>query len=344
MIQVLSRISLTMESIHMDIGIPTIIVLQSQTNWSEINRAMTQPRPSLSFLRFSDGAFEDFERKNMDALNEAEVMTNAFPLIRSNADIPSAINRPFGNLKQLTDGTIVDAQPDFYYGASSQQLAPQIREELNSYLIPSANSNAPILPNNFIEGMGPGGTAVVVKRQACYDGALGARAMHTLQSYGQPEPVYDNNAYTIASTYSDGTLKMYTTHLTQPSNSGNLPEYHMNKLNGWEVTGNPDTFRQGVSAFRNVRDWAKKKRDEFIETANKRISISSADTSFESSGSSEPSISTNRVPAADSDSSADKLALNDRLNGQRSGKRHGGEESERSRREYRPSRRDRPRG
>ena len=39
--------------------------------------------------------------------------------------------------------------------------------------------------------MGPGGTAVVVKRQACYDGALGARAMHTLQSYGQPEPVYE---------------------------------------------------------------------------------------------------------------------------------------------------------
>jgi hypothetical protein len=68
-------------------------------NWSEINRAMTQPRPSLSFSRFSDGAFEDFERKNMDALNEAEVMTNAFPLIRGNVDIPSATNRPFGNLK-----------------------------------------------------------------------------------------------------------------------------------------------------------------------------------------------------------------------------------------------------
>jgi hypothetical protein len=32
-------------------------------------------------------------------------------------------------------------------------------------------------------------------RQACYDGALGARGIHSLQSFGTSKPVYDNNAY-----------------------------------------------------------------------------------------------------------------------------------------------------
>lgn len=41
----------------------------------------------------------------------------------------------------------------------------------------------------------------IVKNQACYDGALGARSMHNLQSYGEQERIYDDN---------DGTLKIYT--------------------------------------------------------------------------------------------------------------------------------------
>lgn len=56
---------------------------------------------------------------------------------------------------------------------------------------------------------------------------------------------YDNNAYTITSTYHGGTgaLKLYSTHLT-PSMSPGIPiEYRMTQLNGWDMTGNPDTFR-----------------------------------------------------------------------------------------------------
>ncbi|KND92310.1 hypothetical protein TOPH_02916, partial [Tolypocladium ophioglossoides CBS 100239] len=50
-----------------------------------------------------------------------------------------------------------------------------------------------------IEGevKGPDGSLAVATRQACYDGALGARGIHSLQSYKQLEPQYDNNAYTI---------------------------------------------------------------------------------------------------------------------------------------------------
>ena len=58
-----------------------------------------------------------------------------------------------------------------------------------------------VLPNYFLEAKAPKGGADVVKQQACYDGALGARAMHQLQSYREDQPVFDGDAYTLVSTY-----------------------------------------------------------------------------------------------------------------------------------------------
>jgi hypothetical protein len=40
------------------------------------------------------------------------------------------------------------------------------------------------------------------------------------------------------------------------------------------MTGNLNTFRQGATAYRNARDWAKKQRDEAIKGANKRANDS----------------------------------------------------------------------
>lgn len=278
-------------------------------NWDDIQQRLAQPRPSLSPSRFSDGAFERFVDKNTEALNEPEVMTNAFPIIRGDSNIPSGINRMFGNLAPLTDGTIVDPQPDFYYGAHPQQLDPSVRTQLSSYVVPSTNPNAPIAANNFTEGKGPGGTAAVVKRQVLQDGAVGARTMNYLQSYGEPQRIYDNNAYTITSSYSGGLLQVYTTHPTPPANPGGQPEYHMNEINGWYMTGNPDTFHQGATAYRNARDWTKEKRDEFIEAANERARTLPQDMSFDSSGYSDPSTSTRRAPSPESETSEDELAL-----------------------------------
>jgi hypothetical protein len=302
---------------------------------------MTQPRPSLSPSRFSDGAFEAFVDQTIRALNEKGISGPPFQTLVGNDYTPNDL--PFGNLAPLTDGTIVNAQPDYYEGARPEQLDRRIRNELGPYIVPSTNHCAPIAPNFFTEGKGPDGSRAVVKRQSCYDGAVGARAMQHLQSYGEPEPVYDNNAYTITSTFDGEHLHMYTTHPTQPANPGDPPEYHMNQLNGWTVTGNSEAFRQGATAYRNARDWAKEKRDEFIETANGRVTNLPQDMSFESSGYSEPSTSTNRAIVLESDTSADELALDhETTTPQRSGKRLRRGEPERYRREYRSGRRGRP--
>jgi hypothetical protein len=113
------------------------------------------------------------------------------------------------------------------------------------------------------------------------------------------------------------------------------------QLGGWTMTHNPETFRQGTTAYRNARDWAKEKRDEFIETANKRAANPFQNMSFESSGYSEPSISTNMTTVLESDTSADELALDDKMRTQRIGKRRKRVNQERSYRENRSGRRGR---
>lgn len=63
---------------------------------------------------------------------------------------------------------------------------------------------------------------------------------------------------------------MYTSHPIQGKNSKGRPEYIMTQINTWGMTGNPDTFRQGATAYRNLKDWAKERRDNAINKANSR--------------------------------------------------------------------------
>jgi hypothetical protein len=211
---------------------------------------------------------------------------------------------PFDNLAPLTDGTLAAANPDRFYGARPEQLNRQIRNKLSDHIVPSVEDCLPMMPNFFLEVKGPDGTAAVATRQACHDGALGARGMHSLQSYSEGSPVYDNKAYTITSTYLAGTLKMYTTHLTGPKDR---PEYFMTQLNSWSLTGNSETCRQGITAYRNGRDLAKEWRDRFIETANEapqdNYTESQSGVSSISSANAMVSIATAGPEPVDSDTS-----------------------------------------
>ncbi|RJE22369.1 hypothetical protein PHISCL_05311 [Aspergillus sclerotialis] len=242
-------------------------------NWDDINKRLIQRRPSLSPSRFTDDDFRKFKRAAKRASKEDPVSKKAISKIEGDDSSDPEFaggGYPFGNLAPLTDGTIAQAKPDCLYGAQPEQLNLEIRKNLSNQIIPSTQDDLPIAPNFFLEAKGPDGHPVVAERQACYDGALGARAIHALQSYQQEKPIYDNNAYTITSTYASGTLTLYTTHLTEPMGPDCRPEYIMTQLDAWAMTGNPETFRQGASAYRNARDWAKEKRDEFIRLANKR--------------------------------------------------------------------------
>lgn len=145
-----------------------------------------------------------------------------------------------------------------------------VRQDLNKTVIPTSHGRAPAAPNFFVEAKAPRGGADVAKRQACLDGAVGARAMHSLYNYGEDEPIYDGNAHAFSATYHDGTLKMYAHHMTTPTAEGRLPEYHITQINTWGMTGNIETFKRGAAAFRNARDIAQHHRETNIQAANTR--------------------------------------------------------------------------
>ncbi|KAM3502142.1 hypothetical protein MY11210_009160 [Beauveria gryllotalpidicola] len=141
-------------------------------------------------------------------------------------------------------------------------------------ITPTSHARAPSVPNLFVEAKAPRGGADVAKRQACLDGAIGARAMHSLQNYGEDEQVYDGNARTFSSTYhaGTGTLQLYAHHVTGPRAEEDRPEYHMTQIDSWGMTGNIETFRRGATAFRNSRDLSRRQRETLIEAANARAS------------------------------------------------------------------------
>lgn len=278
---------------------------QKPENWEEIKNRLAVPRPSLSPSNLSEEAFEAFQTSDSQAKDEDDVMIDLIPIISGVNNDFSARKTILRNLKPLTDGTIVPPNPDLYYGARPEQLNRQTRQELAGYIVPSKTENKPMAPNFYFEAKGPDGAPSVAKRQACYDGAVGARGLQMLQSYREDEPIYDNNAYTITSTYQSGNLKMYTTHPTQ-SDSRDTPEYHMTQISGWDLTGNSETFRQGTRAFRNAIDWTKEKRDQIISGANNRAQYKTAEPSAqESSYYNDPS---DAYPTENSETSANEHA------------------------------------
>ncbi|GAO14633.1 hypothetical protein UVI_02009150 [Ustilaginoidea virens] len=250
-------------------------------NIEEIREVLRQPRPSLSPSRFSEDDFFHFRQAAAHVSKERQVTTTVIPIIEGNVGDRKCVagQIPFTNLDPLTDGTLVPGNPDLYYGARPEQLDRKIRSELGGFIVPSTQHDLPVAPNFSLAVKGPDGSSAVAERQACYDGALQARGMQRLLSYGEPSPVYGNRAHAVTCTYLDGQIKMYTSHPVPSSNPRAKSEYVMTQINAYALTGNRDSFRQGVAAYRNARDWAKQQRDEAITQANNEVTDSTIATS-----------------------------------------------------------------
>ncbi|KAL8960134.1 MAG: hypothetical protein Q9193_003113 [Seirophora villosa] len=283
------------------------------SNWVEINERLAKSRSSLSPSRFTEAAFEDFEETNEKALAENTVMSRAFPIIAGSTGVYfySQDNVYFGNLKDLTDGTITKAKPDLYDGAHPSQLDKSIRNQLSECIEPSSKKNVPLLPNFFVEGNGPDGSACVNELQALYDGALGERGMLELSLYIDPGWLQYDVAHTITSTYHGGTgdLTLYSIHAIRPASLQLPMQFRMTKLNGWKMTGNANTFREGATAWRNARDWAKEERSKLISAANSKV-LHSERSAFDSSVQSSGPFLSRECPQPASANSADELSLN----------------------------------
>ncbi|TKA64733.1 hypothetical protein B0A55_11113 [Friedmanniomyces simplex] len=132
-------------------------------------------------------------------------MEDVFPTIRGNTGTKfhKGANTLFNNLVEFAPG-ITDAKVDGYDGARPIEIELAVRRDLNGYIIPSTRTDLPAAPNNLTEVKVPAGRADVLRRQAMYAGAVGARGMFELRNYGNETLVYNGNAYTLVPAYHAG--------------------------------------------------------------------------------------------------------------------------------------------
>ncbi|KAL2402650.1 hypothetical protein ABEF93_002762 [Exophiala dermatitidis] len=263
-----------------DAGIYPHDEISQPNNAQDIRDEMAKYRASLSPSRFGDEDFKAFTRLCNRAGDEATVRADIMSIIagESREKHYYAADRQFNHLEPLA-ADLPKAVPDLYDGAYPREIERRVRRDLGKHIVPCNNTSLPAAPNFFLEGKSEGGRADVAKRQACHDGAIGARAMHSLQNYQSAEPIYDGNAYSYSSTYHQGTatLQHYAHHLTGPKTPGEPPECHTTLLNGFQMSGNINSFREGARGFRNTRDRAKTDRDKFIDHANQIARRASTD-------------------------------------------------------------------
>jgi hypothetical protein len=69
----------------------------------------------------------------------------------------------------------------------------------------------------------------------------------------------------------------------------------MTQVKAYVLTNDPESFRQGATAFRNARDWAKEQRDALITAANERARSAAGHVH---------TLSDSNGPVAESESSA----------------------------------------
>ncbi|KAI9898845.1 hypothetical protein N3K66_005306 [Trichothecium roseum] len=263
--------------------------LSQLANVDDLIDGLAQRRASLSPAAFSQAEFEALRMDNNEAISELDVVTSVVPVLRGGAKIHHKQNVRFADMAALTSEGAVRPMPDWFDGARRQDLHAGVRDDpdLGPLIIPTKDFSVPVAPNFFLEVKGPAGQAVVAQRQACYDGAHGARATRALQSYGQQQQqqqqtdaaaAYPGSGgstwYAFSSTYvaAVGTLELYAHHVTAPTMEGERPGYHMTKLFSFCMTLSRQSFAQGATAFRNARDMAKKQRDDLIKAANARAS------------------------------------------------------------------------
>lgn len=244
-------------------------------------------------------------------------MSKVFSIIIDTINISSQKNLSFEKLKDLIDDFIIKTQSDLYDESWSVDLDKRIWEELSFYIVSSMNTAASCLLNFFTKGKGFNDNTEVCKNQALYDDVLDACEIHKLQSYVDSGTTYDNNAYTITSTYHDDseTLIVYTIHFTLFKDVKRFIEYHITQLRFFAMTDASDIFWQKASLLRNVRELTKEKWEELITVTNDKTlnmensDLESSENSFLLQSTNESSF-TNEIINEKFKTSADELDLN----------------------------------
>ncbi|CAH0044890.1 unnamed protein product [Clonostachys solani] len=256
---------------------------------------MLRPKPGDHLV--GDAEFKNFESAAAHATSQAYVMGHLVTMLLGGRGFKSMENVPFLNLDSMTDGELSAPQPDLCDGVQPETVEDSVRDDLETIIAPSEESESPLVTNFFLQAEGPQGTINVAQKQVTLDGAYGSRMMHALQNFGKGTPEYDENAYTFSATYIEGILSLFAHHVAAPTiHTKGHPGYHITLLRGF-VLHDELAFADGIYALRALRQLARTYREEFIEIANER-----ADNMPRLQEEHEPTVQ----PAAEADAGRDR--------------------------------------
>ncbi|KAH7019912.1 hypothetical protein EDB80DRAFT_759935 [Ilyonectria destructans] len=209
-------------------------------NLDEIRQNILAPRASISLSQTRKSVFSKFKRRNR-AASARTVMSRVIPIIDGNANFLNGQDVLFTNLISMTNQETVTLMPDYFDGAPIRAIHEKVKHDLSTVIIPTHDEEIPVAANLFLEAKSLIKNSPAGKRQACIAGANGSRAMQALQSYGEAELIYDNNAYAFSATYQagDSLLQLYAHHATPPTKTDGKPNYHMTLLNAFILRVKP---------------------------------------------------------------------------------------------------------
>lgn len=259
-------------------------------NMEDIRDALKRERTWAPDFDIKARAFRDRFRKaknenDIIALLSLESIPAETTTIRKSNVI--SLDQSWSGLKTLTDGTIKAGKPDLAFATRANTLKPPIRKELGDKILPTILKEF-VCPNFMVAAKGPSGTQGVNDLQAVHVGALAARGMNALWSYGNRTETVNAEldtrkiARTVTCTWLAGTFTMYATYCQDhlgvedesehsTSTSSAFPTYHTSLIGAWVLhTVEDEELKKGFAAYLNGIEWAQRQREEAIERANKR--------------------------------------------------------------------------
>ncbi|KAI9825162.1 MAG: hypothetical protein M1826_007087 [Phylliscum demangeonii] len=228
---------------------------------------------------FSEDDFVHFGETNRAMLDD-NIMQHPFPWMYGDLNCSRNKTKVFSDLVPFTKYPHWSmGSRDFFDGAKPGTIKPRVCRDLltdvtktynetdqadrttavrASYILPCNMPSYPALPNFSLEAKRPAGMDAMAMCQACYNGVLGARAMHRLWHYarGSDDWVCDENAETIACAYSGGQLNIYAFYVTAPVTPGDDPQCYMTSPCAFALIDKSDTVPRGRLRHPNLRFWA----------------------------------------------------------------------------------------
>lgn len=156
---------------------------------------------ALSPTKFSEKSFDEFQHSACKSKDRDDIIIDVISVIHG--EQKKQFYARTITFDPLMAGSPVASNPNLYYGARSDQLDRNIRDQLNKHIIPSTMEDKPMASNFFLEVKGPDGLAAAAQRQAIMtllerEGCWVSNCMELTRSLITTVPIQSHRSITTA--------------------------------------------------------------------------------------------------------------------------------------------------